>query len=67
MSAKIKLPQDPTNSIVRFGELFFRYEDCLVTAGIYNEGDIESLDLKDLLELRKFIDHKIYLTLIKTV
>ena len=65
--SELKLPQNPNNPIIRFGNLYVRYEDCLVTFGKYDDGDIEMLDLKDLLELRKFINHKIYLTLIKTV
>ena len=58
--SQLSLPNNPDNRTIRFGNLYFRYEDCLVTVGEYDQGDIESMDLKDLLELRKYINHKIY-------
>lgn len=65
----IKLPLDPGNNTINMGQLYFLYNKDVnkVTIGIWNENDIEDLDLKDLLDLRKFIDNKIFKILMKTV
>lgn len=64
----LKVKEDPTVNTYWIGDIYFSYRDSGVRVGSWNNAETEDLvelDLKEMIQLRKYLNDKIAKILVK--